>query len=436
MNSFKIKLVIVFCLINFYANAQTLSLKTCLQKAYAAHPDLKLAYIQAEMANNSLAQSKSNFYPRISAAVYQSGNFGRSIDRFTNGYISKFYNSTYGGLDLNLPLFSGFQNKYTMAASKEQVLASSEGVSAAKNQLTLVVVDAYLSVLAQKELISVQEKQVKNVQIQKNRLEKRLASGMATKLEELQLTNQLKSDELNLIDANINYETLKIKLFQWLNMPFDATIGFEDIELTTTKYDLPAFDIAETVEKLPEIKQLALIEKSQAFGIKSLNATKLPSINLNGNYGLFYASSNPERTFTQQINDTRNGSFSLGFSFPILSSLSVNPKTQALKIQQRITHNTLEKSKLVIGQQIETTLSMFKASKKKYENALEFASLSESTLALVQQQKDIGTVSTVDFLLAQTNYEKASSAAIQAKYRLILQKMIVEFYQTGSFTLD
>jgi hypothetical protein len=45
-------------------------------------------------------------------------------------------------------------------------------------------------------------------------------------------------------------------------------------------------------------------------------------------------------------------------------------------------------------------------------------------------------VSTVDFLLAQTNYEKASSAAIQAKYRLILQQMIVEFYQTGSFTLD
>jgi outer membrane protein len=436
MKSLTLKYVVFLCLTGFAMTAQTYNLKSCLQKAYAAHPDLKLAYIQAEMANNTLAQAKSNLYPKMQAAVYQSGNFGRSIDRFTNGYISQFYNSTFGGIDLNVPLFSGFQNKYATEAAKGQILAASEGVNAAKNQLTLAVLNAYLMVLAQKELISVQEKQIQNVKIQKDRLDKRLASGMATKLEELQLANQLKSDELNLIDANLNYENAKILLFQLLNMPYDVAISFEDIELNTNAGQMPISNIAESVEKLPEVKQLAMLSKSQSFGIKSLNASKFPSVNLSGNYGLFYASSNPERTFTQQINDTRNGSFSLGFNIPILSSLYINPRTQALKIQQKITHNTLEKSKLQLGQQIETAQVQYKASQKKYENALEFAKLSESTLALVQQQKDIGTISTIDFLLAQTNFEKASSAAIQAKYRLILQQKILEFYQSGSFNLE
>lgn len=99
--------IILFIILIFTKNevfAQQISLKDCVRKAIENHPDVKASYLNTGIAKAGIDQAKSNFMPELSASIFQSGNFGRSIDRFTNAYIDQFYNSTWAGVRLNVPI--------------------------------------------------------------------------------------------------------------------------------------------------------------------------------------------------------------------------------------------------------------------------------------------------------------------------------------------
>ena len=85
-------------------HAQQWTLSSCVNQAINNHPDIKSAQLDLGISMAGVDQAKSNFYPEVGVSVFQSGNFGRSIDRFTNAYIDQFYNTTYDGIRLNMPL--------------------------------------------------------------------------------------------------------------------------------------------------------------------------------------------------------------------------------------------------------------------------------------------------------------------------------------------
>ena len=170
--------------------------------------------------------------------------------------------------------------------------------------------------------------------------------------------------------------------------------------------------------------------------IKATKALSYPSLSLSADYGTFYASSNPERTFTQQLNDTRNGSISLGLNIPILRGLQNRPQVQELKVRQMALQNTMDKTQLGIRQEIDMANTRFKTYKKRYENARYLLDLAKENILLITEQLTAGTVTMVDFLLAQNNMEKAAAALTNSKYQMILQEKILKFYSKGKYDLD
>ena len=179
------------------------------------------------------------------------------------------------------------------------------------------------------------------------------------------------------------------------------------------------------------------------MGIQSLNATikatkalSYPSLGLSADYGTFYASSNPERSFTQQLNDTRNGSISLGLNIPILRGLQNRPQVQELKVRQMALQNTMDKTQMLIRHEIEMAAARYQTYKQRYENARFLLSLANENISLITEQLTAGTVTMVDYLLAQNNMEKAYAALTNSKYQLILQEKILKFYTTGQYDLD
>jgi outer membrane protein len=432
------KLLIILFLVGLAttsSQAQSYTLAACMAKVLGNNSDVKTAQLQAELAQNVLLQNKRNMMPTMGLGIEQSGNFGRSIDRFTNSYIAQFYNSTYSGLQFNMPLFNSLQNRNDLLAGGKAVEAALQGLENAKIQLKLSTLAAYMAVLGNKELLKIAINQFDNIKAQKLRIEQLLAAGLVSKIEDLQIENQLKTDEMGVSEAEMNFETSKVLLFQLMNMPYNAEAIFEDINRVEVVDSQPV-NLSKSIEDMPEIKQLQLIHISQKYGIKSLKTNALPSVRLTGGYGLFYASSNKDRNFAEQLNDTRNGSLSLSFNIPIMRNLIVRPRVQNLQIQQMLTENNIEKSKTQIRQQIETAQVAFRAAQKRWILANEQENLAKQTMQFVKQQIDNGTIKMVDFLLAQSNYEKAAANGIQAKYRLLLQEKYLHFYKTGNIELE
>lgn len=431
------KVIFIFgiSLISNYLQAQGLTLNDCIAKTIANNTEIKTSQIQAEAAQSNLLLVKRNILPTVGFGIEQSGNFGRSIDRFTNSYISQFYNTTYSGIQFSMPVFNSFQNKNEIAQNDKQVKANLYAIEARKNEMTFNTIAAYMAVLGNYELVNVAKNQLNNITSQKLRISKLLEAGLVSNIDDLQVQNQTKTDEISLSEAQMNYETSKVVLFQIMNLAYDKTAVFEDNSLAKKDLNL-LFDQEKSIANLADIRQLNEIHSAQSFGIKALKASNLPSIRLSGSYGLFYASSNRERSFSEQLDDTRNGSVSIGLNIPIFRKFINSPRIQNLQIQQKLTSNTIEQTKNQLRQQIETAEINYKAAEIQWKNTIELEQIANKTMQLVKQQIEIGTIKMVDFLLAQSNFEKAASHVVQAKYRLLLQQKYLQFYQTGSFGLE
>lgn len=415
------------------AVAQNYTLKKCIEVATANNPAYQKTFLTAEVAATNVDQAKARRLPQTQFSVSQGMNFGRSIDRFSNDYINQMYNSTYSGLQVSVPVFKGFQHQFLVESSKFLEEAEKLNIDTEKNRLTLNILKAYLEVLATKEMVQVAEKQLQNSRTQYNRQEKQLQAGITGKLEQVQFANQVAMNEGGLIEAKTSLQVARLALFQLMNLKPADNIDFESLDLSES---LGFGIIPEEKDPslfLPEYKSLDIQSKSIDRQIKANNAEKMPEINLYGNYGTFYASSNPERTFIQQINDTRNGSVSLGINIPIFSGILIKPRTQQLKVQKRILENTVSQNKNLLNQELETAKLMLSAFQERLENAGRQVEISKENLHLVELRIEAGTINPLEFQVAQASLESAQATQIQSKYMLILQKKLLSFYYIGEF---
>ena len=429
-------IIFILLLISGQLIAQnTLSLQGCLEKAVSNNPTFKRGFLDAELAHTNTLAAKAQKLPQTQLQFAQGMNFGRSIDRFSNSYINQLYNSSYGNLQVAMPIYKGFQRQYLTESAQILEQAQEQNIASEKNKLTLLLLKAYLDVLAQQELVQAAEKQLENSKYQLSRQERFLEAGTAGKQEVIQFKNQVAADQGSLIDAETNLEMARLAIFQLMNSTPDNAIKFEKISDSEILHTSNTQNALTPENYLPQFKSFDLQSKSLEKQLRANKAENKPELNLYGNYSTFYTSTNPENGFFKQLNDTRNGSVSLNLSIPLFSRFATSPRSQQIRVQQKIVENTRAASKNMLNQEIETASLMLKALEKKYKNATLQMSLSQENLHMIERTIEAGTVNPIEFALAQTNLEKATANQIQTKYRWVLQNKILSFYQSGTFDL-
>ncbi|MFT5885517.1 MAG: outer membrane protein [Arcticibacterium sp.] len=431
----KISVLSFLMLSTLVASAQSVSLQECIEMGLKNHPDYQAGVLSAESANADFLQAKSLRYPTMGIEVYQSTNTGRSIDRFTNSYINQVYNSTYAQARLRQPIFQGFRIQNTIRQSELLRDAQKLNLSSTQNQLTIQIIQAYLDVLASEELYLISQNQVVSSQAQLDQITKQVSAGVLGKTEELQIKTQLANDQFSNITASGNVRASRLGLFQLMNSRSDANTSFERLNSTVLRKYYNNNLTENALQNLPEIKAANLEIQSFDSQIKATKAGKLPTLNFIADWNTFYASSNPEQEFFEQINATRNGSFTLGLSIPIFGKLQTNPRIQSVSIQKRMAENRLATTRLRINQAVQTAVQNYTLAAERYENAQSQVAVNQENLDAIQSQIDAGTLNSIQYILAKTNFDRANSNLVQAKYSFLLQEKILNFYEQGEWAL-
>lgn len=412
---------------------KTMGLQECIKTAINNNQDIKRALLNFENSENDVQISKTAKYPTLDAGIYQGANFGRSIDRFTNAYINQLYNSTYGNIQFSLPIFTGFRNQSNVAASKELMEAGKLNIETAKNALILQVLQAYFTLMTTQELLEIAQSQFESSKNQLERLKKMIDAGTINKLEYNQAFILNKNDAFSIIDAKNNVGVARLNLLQLMNMREENNISFERVTLPVTYDGSQENDLFKIKDKLPELQSLKFQMHGTDYRIKAAKSRNKPQIDLFSNYSLFYASSNPTRNFGEQLNDTRNGSINLGLSIPIGRRFITAPIVQSLKIQKQLLNNTFQNTEIIIDKNIEMAQLLYKNASQSFENANEQVGLNEESLTLIEKRLDAGTIQFIEYTVAKNNLEQAASRKVQAKYRVMLQSIILDFYSKGAF---
>lgn len=408
----------------------------CLDTALKRNISVNQSRLSNELNKISLEQSKANRIPSVSASVGEAFNFGKTIDATTNQFVIGSYNSGSYGLSASYNLFNGLQNNNTIRQYKLNIEAGKYDIENAKNVVMLSVTTGYLQILMQYEILKTTQNQLNADSVQVTRTQKMLNVGKAAESDLLQIQAQLATDYLSMVNAQNQLDLAKVTLMQLMQIPVIDTFDVEvpsmpepGLFLLQSKEDIYQKSLA----VMPQIKSYSLRTSSSLMAIKVASGARWPRLSVSAGLNSNYASSRKGTLgdtypWYTQVWDNIGQSLNFGLSIPIYSNRQIQSNIERATINSKTAELNELNTRQTLRMNIEQTYTNLKASARNYEATKVQLSSNELTFKNAERKFNVGVMSATDFLIQQNNYVKSVSSSIQAKYTLIFQNKILDFY--------
>ncbi len=430
------KILLFLCLLPGLLQAQkVLTLAECVELLSKNNLTNRAGNLQAEAAQAQLRQTKSQIFPQINLGANHSLNLGRSIDQYTNAYIDELYNYNSIGLGFQMPIFQGFKIQNQIRQNQLLKESAMENRTAVLNAQTILLLQGYVNVLATRALYESFVQQVESSLQQVDRVEKQLNAGVAAQSTLFEIKAQLANDRFDMVTALNNYKTARLALFQRMNIEPDDSVDFAALDPMEMPADSKNAEAVyqDALKQFPEIKAAELSRKSFTYLVKSIKADNFPSLTLGANIGAFYASTNRNLDYFNQLNATRNGSLSLGLNIPIMGRWVTRPRVELAKVQERQAQNQFDIAKQMLRQSVELAVLDVNSTADRFAAAQGQSESLTASFAVVESKLNAGTANIFEYALAKANLGKAQANAIQARYEYMMKQRLLQFYRQGTW---
>lgn len=443
------------------------TLKQCVDTAIANNLLVKQSDLQMQNASINYKQAKDNRLPNLFANLNHGLNQGRSIDPFTNSYVSQ--NITYGDYNVstNLTLFNGLQIKNFIKQNALGYEASKMELQTAKDNLTLNTILAYLLILSNEDQLVQSQNQSGLTKKQVERLEILNKEGSIIPAQLYELRGTLANDELAVINNENAVQASKLALSQLMNVAYDKSMEVE--RLTADNYALnyeadPESIYQIALSQLAHIKGVELRKESADKAVKVARSQFYPTVGLGGNLGTNYSSAAAESIFlnstqvpsgdfvnvngtqlpvittksnfntrkinySNQFSNNYSTSVNLGIRIPILNAFRARNNVALARNDLKNTEYIAETAKIQLKQSIEQAYLNMTGASKRYTILLQQVNDFTTAFKAAEVRYNEGVSTQIDYLIAKTNLDRANINLISAKYDYIFQTKILDYYQ-------
>ncbi|MEN0057075.1 MAG: TolC family protein, partial [Mucilaginibacter sp.] len=451
------------------AQTQTDTLTTirqCIDIAIKNNLVVKQSDLDMQRLRVSYIQAKENMLPSLNGQVDHSINSGRSVNPFTNSYVTQSYTSGNYSLNANLTLFSGLQNLNAIKQTSLAYQAGKMDFQQAKDQVTINVITAYLLVLDNAELLTqaynqldVSKKQVERLEI----LEKDGANKLPSDLYDLKGTQG--DNQLNLVNTKNTLEASKLSLMQILNIPYNRNLKLEPVSVrdVAKQTDENADQIYSTaLEQLAYVKAAELRRQSAEKGVKVAKGALSPSISLFGGVFTNYSSAaqtsvfrdsstvntgnyvntpaGKQSVYTTQANfDNKNigyydqfknnysTQFGVSLRVPILNYFQNKNKVKLAKLDYQESKYIEENTKIVLRQNVEQAYLNMTSAYNRYNVLVDQVKAYAESFRTAEIRFNAGVLTSVDFVVAKNNLDKANINLINARYDCFIYNKVLDY---------
>jgi outer membrane protein len=449
------------------------SLEDCIQHAMENNIQIKQTVLNTEYNENLLKQSKLGQIPSFNGTGSYSYSWGRALDQTTYNYTDEQIGSLNFGLNSYTNLFNGLQVRKTIQQNELNLMASYEDVQKVKNDITLNIAAAYLSIMFNRELLAVTEVQLETTGQQVERTKKMVDAGKLARGNFLELQAQYASEELNLVNAENQLAISLLNLQQILDLPIDSAFDVIIPVLAAPDEDpmlVNAMEVYRVAEQLmPEVKAAVLNLQSAEKGVEIAKGGRSPQLYLSANFNTGYsdireqvvgfsdpvqsqigvtASGEPVYTsspleipqfgkypFFDQMGDNRYTGVGLGLSIPIFNGWQVNTSIANARIMHENAKLELQNQKLILYATIQQAYADAVASLKRYTATKQALVSMEESFKYTEKKFEVGLVNTVDYNVSKNQLTATQSDLLQAKYDFIFKTNVLNFYQGIPITL-
>jgi outer membrane protein len=430
---------VVFPAVSFSQEKDYWTLDRCINYALENNIQIKRQELNSDISRLDYTQAYFNFTPTLNAGVEHSISTGRALN--TELYLWENKQQTFGtmGVRSEISLFKGFQNINLLAERRYSFLSSREDLEKTKNDISLQIVNYYLQVLFDQELLEVAQSQYELTILQVEKTKKMVEVGNVAMGQLYEIQAQSASEKLNLTVQKNKLQLSVLDLVQLLDLDTIGNFSVISPEGLSVESTMVPASLDEVVENammnLPEIKGAEYRVKGSEKDLWVQRAGRSPELYLNGVYYSRYqnGSFNPnDSTFTypmiDQLRDKQYSQITLGLSIPVFNRYQTQTAISKAKINLADSRYQLEQKKQLLYKAIQQAYTDALGAFEKYKAASEAVKSNEEAFGYTRQKFEVGLVNAVDFSIARNNYTKAMSDLAQAKYEYIFKVKILDFF--------
>ncbi len=443
-----------------------LTIKQCVDLAITNNLQIQQSQIQMEQNGVLFKQAKDNLLPQINGTLQQQNNYGRSISNLNNAYVDVQNGSGSYSVNGNLVLFNGLSLQNSIKSNALYYNASKMDLQQQKDNITLNVILAYLTVLSNKEALDIAIKQAAVDSSQVGRLEIQNQEGAIPPATLYDLKGQFASDQVNVVNAINALEVSKVSLFTVINVPYQKDATYEMVSMNADVSDLRSSSDSiyqNALQIIPNIRATDLRVQSYQKSIAAAKGKLFPTLliygNLNSNFssiattgieGTGYNSATgsfvdingtptsvytPNTLLTQktsfgdQVKNNRYQTVGLQLNIPILNYLSARNNIKTARLNYENAKVLSNASKNQLQQLVEQAWQNLRSAYGQYKGYLDQVHAYGESFRTAEIRFNAGVITSVDYVIAKNNYDRANTNLAAARYNYIFRTKILEYYQ-------
>ncbi|MFT6731349.1 MAG: outer membrane protein [Glaciecola sp.] len=469
----KITLIISFWLsmisFGFSQNTSTTiyTLQDCIDISIENNLDLKIKELRAASSEVNFKENRNKMLPSLNMNYNLGINNGRSIDPFTNSFVSQGLTFSNAGLSLDATIFNGFRIKNEMKQSKFNMQASEMEIEEAKQNLILEVTLLYLQILNNKDVLKLSKARLKTTKIQLKRLESNYDNGVGNPANFTDMNGQYTRDQTEIITVENNLKSTILNLVKLLSIDVDSENEFENVFeiINLEKYQISANDIYnDALENLATFKSKQLRVDAAKTGIKIAKANYFPEVSmfgqLNTNYssvaqlftqtgtstietGDFVSVSGQEHVvfrneaqfdgsninYKDQFDNNLNSVVGIAVRIPLFNGFRAKNKIKIEKIQHKEALVNLKQTKFVFKQSIQEAYNNMETSFKVYQVLKNQVAAYEESFRVNEVRFNNGVSNIVEYITSKNNMDSSKFKLSITKYEYLLRVKILDYYR-------
>ncbi|MFJ1473237.1 TolC family protein [Capnocytophaga cynodegmi] len=429
-------LLFIFLLIlSFSMHSQKLwTLEDCIEYALQNNISIKQSEIDLKTTDVDKLQAKGAFFPSFNGNVTYNLNEGKNINPVTNQYENAFFQSASGGVNMDVTVFAGLQNWRRLKLAELNKIASQYKLDKMKDDIILLIINAYLEILSNKEQIKKLNIQLEVSKENLKRTQDLIEAGSLPKGDLYEAESQFFSQEQQIIATENALFISKMGLAQLLLLK-----NYQDFEIADTSLEIPITDIlsktpTEILERAKEVTQDVKIAQANVdlaeSNLKLARSAYSPRLSAQWGYNSRWSKNYPEN-FWSQIDQNKGMYAGLSLSIPVFNGFSTVGNIKRQEINLLRSQWNKQQAELTIEKNVYQAYTDASNAKKLFEATEKTLQAKKQSYIYANERHAVGLMNTFDFNQAKYQYENAENESIRAKYQYIFKIKVLQYYFNG-----
>lgn len=383
---------------------QAESLKQALESAYSNNPEILSALLSVKSSAEGIAMAKSGTRPNIGLGLDGTSGFQGN----SQGYVTS--QSFTIGLSYRQTLFDNFKTDAQIEQARAATEISKHALRNAEANVLLSVVQAYMNVIRDQQLVALRAENVEFYKSQVQSADDRFRIGEGTKIDVSQAQARLAQGQASYQAALSALQSSQASYQRWVgHKPSGLSQDFKFSGLMPKTLD-QAVELAQT--RHPAVLMASASIRAAQAGVDVAKATFGPSVDVIGTLGggTSFSSANPGVGTTGT-----SGSIKLSLSIPFYAGGALGASVRKANIGQIKSEVDALATRDQLREAVITSWTSLQNANAQIEAANSALSAGELALEGVIQERDVGQRTTLDVLNARSELTATREGLISAR---------------------